>query len=600
MLPNQNTTAFLSDSLPAEIEGLMLIEPVSGISGEIHSSVLGRFDKMISLEIDGLTGRIYPNSGQIDAMVYVLDVPLKQLEHLSLNNVGLRRHKMDKPITNMYQNNIEETNEILPYDVYVMNQKDAGKSPVFAGHDNLITLQVSSCNLQQINWQMFDGLKNLLHLNLDNNKLKFIPDFAFYGTPKLKTLSLSRNNLLSVQVTDLAGLLELEYLDLSYNSFTQLSELSFPPFPKLKLADLRNNPISSIYPHTFDVMNTTEGLEIGCSNMSTNTLECNALEMLANSFRGLTRLKRLTVTEARTPMLTRDMFAGLGGLVRLTMNGGTIDTIEYDAFAEMTQLQRLSLTRCRLRIVSMDAFYGLEQLRVLDLSQNEIETLPPGVFDELHSLTELYLHKNKLQTLPNGLFGSLTKNVKLIRLNDNPWTCSCEMGEWDARIVNMIKNRNAKWGPCGYFSIDKGYDCSRQLDQSVLATYTYDNRVAPKCTAPSKYKNMGVFQVLRKHLQCKPVKASQPDFVVSLPEQNLNKIPKPDKPITKMDVKMEQLKLFNLPVQGELDLLYAKPAKPTSLDTSEKLYKKSTFKKYKQNYKILDKLRKMHEKHKYA
>ncbi|XP_075218363.1 uncharacterized protein LOC142323082 [Lycorma delicatula] len=375
--------------------------------------------------------------------------------------------------------------EIIPYEVYKDEQQKAGLYS-FAGLRNLKFLRIYRCNLSEINWEMFDGLHNLETLSLEGNDLLFIPEFAFYGTPSLKSLSLTRNKLLNVQSMSLAGLLQLKHLDLSYNNISHLSELSLPPLPKLSTADFTNNPLEIIFPSTFEIMNATQQLHLG----SLDTV----LDIQPNSFNGLHSLLKLTIKSIDIDILERELLRGMPQLHQLIING-RISSIAFDAFLDMPKLEKLVLKNCSIKKLSMDSFYGLYDLRLLDLSHNRLDLLPPGLFDQQFSLKELYLHHNNLTILPVGFLSNIP--AKIIRLDANPWHCSCAMKDWKPSIINQVKQKVKDNGMC-QFRFDKGSMCSLTDSDE----YVYDKKAEPRCSTPTKYKGRGIFQLLRKELRC--------------------------------------------------------------------------------------------------
>ncbi|CAL7933435.1 unnamed protein product [Xylocopa violacea] len=360
--------------------------------------------------------------------------------------------------------------EILPYDVYKQEMEGYRETVgLFTGLGALTHLRVFDCDLKDISWHMFDGLNNLIHLALEKNSLKFIPEFCFYGTPNLKVLSLASNQLLTLKSVDLAGLLMLEDLDLRGNNLTFLSELSFPPFPMLKIADFRENPLDSIFPSTFEIMNTTLKLYLGG--------EDSKLYLQKNSFLGLRRLQILHLYNLEIPVLERFVFQGMPELLELRARGN-ISNIEFDAFVDLIKLINLDLSNCHIRKISMDAFYGLENVKRIDLSYNELEFIPPGLFgiQQQKKLREIILSKNKLTSLPLDFFKVLrapSQQTKLttVRLDGNPWDCTCSMITWNPQLVNRLRE------------------------------------TAPRCSTPKKLKNWGIFYALRKGgLECRNLK----------------------------------------------------------------------------------------------
>ncbi|XP_046143343.1 carboxypeptidase N subunit 2-like [Osmia bicornis bicornis] len=366
------------------------------------------------------------------------------------------------------QNNGEsDDKEILPYDVYKQEMEGYRETMgLFTGLGALTHLRVYDCDLKDISWHMFDGLDSLVQLSLERNNLKFIPEFCFYGTPNLKVLSLARNQLLTLKSIDLAGLLMLEDLDLRGNNLTFLSELSFPPFPMLKVADFRENPLDSIFPSTFEIMNTTLKLYLGG--------EDSKLYLQKNSFLGLYQLQILHLNNLEIPVLERFVFQGMPELFELKARGN-ISSIEFDAFVDLIKLVYLDLSHCYIRKISMDAFYGLENVKRIDLSNNELESIPPGLFgvQQQKQLKEIILSKNKLTSLPLEFFKMLRgpyeqPQLATIRLDGNPWDCTCSMTTWNPQLISRLRE------------------------------------TAPRCSTPKRLQNWGVFHALRKGgLQCR-------------------------------------------------------------------------------------------------
>lgn len=373
--------------------------------------------------------------------------------------------------------------EVIPYISYHKELEHSGLF-MFSGLPNLVFLRLYSCGLKEVNWEMFDGLTRLEYLSLENNDLRFIPEFTFYGTPNLKIISLAYNKLLSLQSTSLAGLLELMKMDLSHNNFSHLSELSLPPFPHLKTADFRHNPIETVFASTFEIMNATETLYLGGDE--------SEIEIGPKSFSGLDSLLKLFIHNARIQTIERNTLIGMADLRELELQG-YIESIDFDAFLEVPKLEKLTLHNCQLKTISMDAFYGAYHLLYLDLSNNHLETLPPGVFDQQLSLKELLLQNNQFKELPEDIFKQVP--AKMIRLEGNPWHCTCSMMSWRETSINKVKQRVA---PTCQFQHDKGSSCTQ-----VAYKYVYEKRVAPQCETPAKYKNWSVFYVLRKILRCK-------------------------------------------------------------------------------------------------
>ncbi|KAM0732471.1 Carboxypeptidase N subunit 2 [Formica fusca] len=496
--------------LPSDIQVLTLLESGNGDTDILlQAATFQRFTELISLDVQGIDysdpsmreANNYRKEGGIrlssDAMYPLGPILLYlNLERVKLSNLNLpnknKANLVIKPMSSQESEAIDDNRaivsnvsqhkghrliflsqqnsddkEILPYDLYKQELEGYRENvELFAALGALTHLRVYDCALKDISWHMFDGLNSLLYLSLEKNSLKFIPEFCFYGTPNLRSLSLASNELLTLKSVDLAGLLMLEHLDLRQNNLTFLSELSFPPFPTLESADFTENPLDSIFPSTFEIMNTTIKLYLGGVT--------SKLKLQKNSLLGLRRAEILHLYNLEIPMLERFILQGLPALTHLKMKGN-VTSIDFDAFVDLANLLDLDLSYCHIRKISMDAFYGLEKVRRIDLSKNDLESIPPGLFvaQQQKELREIILTGNKLTSLPLDFFKSLrlpSKQIQIqnIRLDENPWDCTCIMINWNPHLVNRNKE------------------------------------TAPRCSTPKRLQNWGVFHALRKGgLQCR-------------------------------------------------------------------------------------------------
>jgi len=377
--------------------------------------------------------------------------------------------------------------DMVPYETYKKTKRTAKSNSLFLNNKDLLFLRITNCGLKDISWDLFNGLDSLETLILDNNAIEYIPDFSFYGASVLKSLSLANNKIKHLQTTGLAGLLDLNYLNLKNNAITVLSETTFPPLPKLKIADLSNNPIEMVHPHTFEVLNATIELALGTNNTK--------LQLHQNAFIGLDFLEKLNLIGVHVKSLERSFLIGLPNLVELKIEG-SIQHIAFDAFVEIPNIKRLTISNCSIQSVSMDSFYGIYNLEHLDLSYNQLQELPPGLFNQQLSLKELILNNNQLIDLPDDLFKTIS-NLQLIQLDMNSLHCTCRMKLWDISLMTkstkVINKDTCKWKHS-----KKGYNCSIKSTTS----YTYNKKLEPICSSPTKLKGKTVSYALRKYMNC--------------------------------------------------------------------------------------------------
>jgi len=191
-----------------------------------------------------------------------------------------------------------------------------------------------------------------------------------------------------------------------------------------------------MYFSTFEIMNTTTKLYIG--GMAAK------LRLQKNSLLGLRQAEILHLYNLEIPILERFILQGMPALTHLKMRGN-VSTIDFDAFVDLVNLVDLDLSHCRIQKISMDAFYGLERIRRIDLSNNDLESIPPGLFtiQQQKELREIILTENKLTSLPLDFFKNLRfpnkqTQIQNIRLDNNPWECTCIMNSWNPQLVTNI------------------------------------------------------------------------------------------------------------------------------------------------------------------
>ncbi|XP_065358739.1 toll-like receptor 3 [Calliphora vicina] len=510
IIQEDTNTEQLINSLPHDMQALILLYTGVGKNKTVNSSVLKPLNQLTTLEVRGPQDR---------GLRFLLDAPLNFLQHANFESITLIGSEIYKRPKNLvhpkemfdYKPNIELLNslefnvedkhikkydkkllfelqqqeqeelEIVPYEVYKEEVKKA-QMPSFYGWKHLEVLRVQSCGLNELSWEMFMGLEELQHLSLERNDIAVVPPFALSGATQLKTLSLAHNIIHDLHYRNLAGLFELQVLDLSDNYLTKLTELSFPPLPKLERIDFRHNPIRYIFPATFWVMNQTQEMFFGSAE--------TALELWGNQpFKKLNKLTILEINNVTIQTLDQNIFKDLTSLEKLRLRG-QLGRVEFDAFAGLSQLEELDLSNCHINDISMDAFIGCKNLKIINLSTNNISYIPPGLFDDQQSLEEIYLNDNQLKALPKTFFQQ--KRMLLARLNNNPWKCSCDMANWKAKITNQEKALVTE-------RCINDFLTGKKLSCRNIQNFKFNKKLAPRC---DNFKGRSVYYVMRKQMQC--------------------------------------------------------------------------------------------------
>ncbi|KAG5678342.1 hypothetical protein PVAND_008027 [Polypedilum vanderplanki] len=506
LVPSHMEPKDLIASLPHDVQALVILSTENRKNMSVLVSDFNQLFDLRTLEVRGT---------RTSNFTLIFDEPLAWIENLNVDSVYVQAgermqfrpnlEEIDPSQNFNYMPNSERAQynisfetpeeikemEIVPYEIYKMEKLTAElrmRTISFYGWDHLKVLRLKGCRMDELYWEMFDGLSNLEHLALEENEIKEIPPFTFFGTPNIKSLSLSHNEILDMNYRSLAGLLELQLLDLSHNNIGKLSEQTFPPFPKLEIIDLRHNPIKNLFPYIFGVMNKTEVLYIGADDVA---LELNS----DKPFENLNSLIYLEIPKLNLPIMNENVFASLQNLEILKIKSGNIPYIEFDTFSHLLKLRELHMSNCNIQEISMDTFFGAKKLEIIDLSYNRLRDLPQGLFDDQHELNEIYLNDNQLTSLPSDIFK--LNSLKMIQLLNNPWECNCDMKTWRQGLTNKIRLRKVE-NKCLNALKHNKLNC----EGTSIQTYKFDHKLSPKCATPLNLEGKSVFYALRRVLHC--------------------------------------------------------------------------------------------------
>ncbi|OTF71921.1 leucine-rich transmembrane protein [Euroglyphus maynei] len=226
--------------------------------------------------------------------------------------------------------------------------------------------------IMNISENAFDGLLQLLSLNISHNQLAGLTPDVFNTLVSLRTLDLSYNHLNSLDngTHSIFGpLLSMETLNLSHNHISIIKDRSFPYSPwipnKLRHLDLSYNTI---------------------------------------------------------PILTSNFDNGLTKLNRLSLKGNIINEIHQKMLGNLTELEYLDLSRNDLRKIAKGVLQPWpKNLKALDLSVNKIKSL---FFDDLNSystLIKLNLSSNRLSSINEELIERIKQNLTLYFNGNNSY-----------------------------------------------------------------------------------------------------------------------------------------------------------------------------------
>uniref|UniRef100_A0A8C6U354 TIR domain-containing protein n=1 Tax=Neogobius melanostomus TaxID=47308 RepID=A0A8C6U354_9GOBI len=329
-----------------------------------------------------------------------------------------------------------------------------------SNHRNLSGLNeliMADNNLKNLTDDMFKGLHNLSHLNLNRNQIALISKFAFEPLKHLQELYLSSNELVQTRDTLLQHPFLL-ILDLTDNQIPSFQSDDFP-FPLLNLTDLklmskslrRFSILSDVFPHlkSLDLSEAGPEFEWDVSEKSflkslsslylfdtQLTLEeymlifqtVYSVESLLDFACGIPALKKLDIGANGISVLNDTLLQSCSNLTELDISKNSMADMTEASLQMLTRLTRLTIEDNRLSRVplairnmtsltylSFEDFTNLYSLTVLNLSDNRISQLSSCVLKELPRLKVLNIQNNYISQINNAFSSSLVQ----LNMNDN-------------------------------------------------------------------------------------------------------------------------------------------------------------------------------------
>lgn len=149
----------------------------------------------------------------------------------------------------------------------------------------------------------------------------------------------------------------------------------------------------------------------------------------------LINLQKIYLSRCRIKIIEERTFRGLTNLVELDLSGNMLENVPSESFLDCPSLMRLTLSDNPIKTLRKAAFNHLSFLSTLELSNCELSRVEENAFQGLMNIEWLHLDRNKLTAL-RGL-SELSKSLKGIELQNNPWECDCHLAElhtWISQI----------------------------------------------------------------------------------------------------------------------------------------------------------------------
>ena len=309
--------------------------------------------------------------------------------------------------------------------------------------------------------------RNLIKLNVDQNKLERVKLLQLHRFYNVKFLSIRGNKISSIRDKAFNGLKLIE-LNLAYNQLQSISKCAFCnstikrlvlannnisiPLPGLLLDALARPPLAS---HLF-----SGGGEGGAGDQPARLPD--PLAQTAQAAQQQPQHQSQPASSSQNMLiLSQSIFGPLfGQLEYLDLSYNELLSEQLDLLLEpLLKLEFLNLASVGLdrTLPSPSLFKNLRHLRYLNLSRNQLDQMIAETIEPLGMLEILDLSQNKFSELDESFLVATDElpSLRVLNLGSNPWFCSqCKIAplyDWILRspiynatciVPSMTESRN--------------------------------------------------------------------------------------------------------------------------------------------------------------
>ncbi|KAE9415552.1 hypothetical protein Angca_002700, partial [Angiostrongylus cantonensis] len=273
--------------------------------------------------------------------------------------------------------------------------------------------------------------KRLKSLNLSGNRISVIPKGAFQNLEQLQVLKLDKNQLRIIDSLAFSELPSLRHLDLSNNAIVQILPQAFAALPVLQTLLLHNNNIKRIDKLAFQHLDKIESLDISHNLLKNFTCDyLGSVRIIYNLNLAhnliaetdlmciLRSLVRLNLANNFLETTKKVILDGADALREMSLRNNGIFEIQNNAFICCPKLSMIDLSHNHLRMIRKETFSHQKLLHYLDISHNGLQTFQPGCFGK-NNILSLNIASNELDRIPTEALGAISDLLTTLNLKNN-------------------------------------------------------------------------------------------------------------------------------------------------------------------------------------
>ncbi|XP_072242950.1 uncharacterized protein [Leuresthes tenuis] len=171
----------------------------------------------------------------------------------------------------------------------------------------------------------------------------------------------------------------------------------------------------------------------GCSSLLMVLKNIGEVNSTVFQSDNLASIISLIINNANITRIAEKGFGSFPQLTSLSLAGNMLSQVNTSWFRNPAVLRELNVADNRIAEVTESTLKGLSNLTKLRLNKNRIKAIRPSSFRSQSALAEVDLSENRLTWVPPQIFTSLG-SLRSIRLDGNPWNCSCVHRDFVASV----------------------------------------------------------------------------------------------------------------------------------------------------------------------
>lgn len=334
-------------------------------------------------------------------------------------------------------------------------------SKVFYGMDKLLLLDLSKCQIHRTQTDSFNGLPKLKELDLQNNKLTYVP----HNLPTtLQYLHLDNNQISTLCDLSFSKLHHLKELTISKGGVTTLMQDSFHGLHNLQKLDLSSNLIHILPGRLFGSLHMLKKL-----NLAANDLKY--IQHSPSRFANLTSLIHLDLSDNHCYFISKDFFNDLSTLQHLLLQGNNLSSVissdeEGNVFRHLVKLTKLDLMQNEVTHLPDALLQEQKHLKFLSFQGNKITGWGKDLFKSTKHLQVLDMSDNLISSLTIDILQELPTSLISLDIAGNPFSCDCNLRDFR----DWIKKTPIK------LEFAKTYACNTPVDWKNKPVLSFDRK----------------------------------------------------------------------------------------------------------------------------